>query len=63
MKTLIVLEFIIIGDGVEKVELEKLVSNLSLKSVVEFKGALYNKDVEDYFRSSDFLLSRKFVLS
>lgn len=64
IKEKIAVKCIIIGDGVMKVELEELASNLNIKGVVEFKGALYDKDVEVYFRSSDiFVLPGKVGLS
>lgn len=64
IKDKVVVKCIIIGDGENKIELEELASNLGLKDVVEFKGALYDKDVEGYFRLSNiFVLPGKVGLS
>jgi glycosyltransferase involved in cell wall biosynthesis len=55
---------IIIGDGLNKMYLEELTNELSLNEVVKFKGALYDADVEVYFKAADlFVLPGKVGLS
>jgi 1,2-diacylglycerol 3-alpha-glucosyltransferase len=55
---------IIIGDGAYRKELEKLTANLCLNEYIKFEGALYNKEVEKYFRQSNlFVLPGKVGLS
>jgi glycosyltransferase involved in cell wall biosynthesis len=55
---------IIIGDGAYKIELEKLTAKLGLNEYVNFKGALYNKEVQKYFLQSNiFVLPGKVGLS
>ena len=58
------IQCVIIGDGAMKMELENLAHELCLTEHIVFKGALYQEDVEKYFRSSDiFVLPGKVGLS
>lgn len=64
IKEKVAIKCVIIGGGEHKMELENLAKNLGLDTIIEFKGALYDKDVEAYFRSSDiFVLPGKVGLS
>ena len=54
------IKFMIVGDGSDKMRLEKIAENIGVKSSIVFTGAVPHSDIADYFKAGDIFMYSSF---